>query len=529
MSVGDRNNVHTLPGTPEPETEELPPRAPHSAGRPPTPAEPPPERQQKWVGVARSARTRILASYVILLAASALLSTFAVREVLLIRLDDRVQDASRQEIAELEQFLAVGRDPTTGRAFRDLEALFGAYLTRNVPGDEEALATFVNGKRHRFELEQFPLDRLPNEQLADWSALSSDLGGEGRRVTGKFETDLGTAHYRVRRVLYEDHIGAFVIVVLPAAELEEIRDLQTYGVGATLIVLLLASAVAYLIAGRALAPVRELTLTAQSISQSDLTRRIGVHGAGDAAEMARSFNAMLDRLERVFRGQREFVQDASHELRDPLTICRGHLELLGDDPDDQRQTIALVIDELDRMSRMVDDLQLLAEAEQPDFVQRERLDLALIAHELVAKASALGVRNWALDHAAGGTVLADRHRLTEAVMNLAHNALQHTHPDDTIAIGTALTQDEALIWVRDTGTGVPLSEQQRIFERFTRGREASRRYRGGGLGLANVKAITEAHGGRVELESRLNEGSTFTIVIPRYPPEGESDASNPDS
>jgi signal transduction histidine kinase len=353
--------------------------------------------------------------------------------------------------------------------------------------------------------------------MADWAALSSDLQGTGERVTGTFDTDLGKAHYRVRRVVMGDETGAFDVANLPAKELDEIRDLQTYGVVVTLVVLLLASAVAWLIAGRALAPVRELTQTARSISQSDLTRRIEGHGAGDAAEMARSFNAMLDRLERVFRGQREFVQDASHELRDPLTIVRGHLELMGDDPVEQRQTIALVIDELDRMSRMVDDLQLLAEAEQPDFVQREPLDLALIAHELVAKASALAPRSWVLDHAAGGTVLADRHRLTEAVMNLAHNAVQHTDPDDTIAIGTALTQDEALIWVRDTGTGVPLSEQERIFDRFTRGREASRRYRGGGLGLANVKAIADAHDGRIELESRLNEGSTFTIIIPRYP------------
>jgi signal transduction histidine kinase len=113
-------------------------------------------------------------------------------------------------------------------------------------------------------------------------------------------------------------------------------------------------------------------------------------------------------------------------------------------------------------------------------------------------------------------------------MNLAHNALQHTTSDDTIAIGTALTHDEALIWVRDTGTGVPLSEQERIFDRFTRGREASRRYRGGGLGLANVKAIAEAHDGRVELESRLNEGSTFTIIIPRYASDGEPSATDPD-
>jgi two-component system, OmpR family, sensor kinase len=519
VTTADPSNVHPLPGTPPPDAD-LPPRVPRPAQeRASAAATKAPRRDQKWMGVARSARTRILASYVILLALSAILSTLAIRQILLIRLDDRIQDAGQQEVAELERLLVAGQDPATDRPFAHPTRLFEVYLDRNVPSSEEALFTFVDGRLHLRAMERFPLLELPNEVMADWAALSSDLPGTGERVTGTFDTDLGKAHYRVRRVVMGEATGAFVVANLPAKELDEIRDLQTYGVGVTLVVLLLASAVAWLIAGRALAPVRELTQTARSISQSDLTRRIEAHGAGDAAEMARSFNAMLDRLERVFRGQREFVQDASHELRDPLTIVRGHLELIGKDPVEQRQTIALVIDELDRMSRMVDDLQLLAEAEQPDFVQREPLDLALIAHELVAKASALAPRSWVLDHAAGGTVLADRHRLTEAVMNLAHNAVQHTVADDTIGIGTALTHDEALIWVRDTGTGVPLSEQERIFDRFTRGREASRRYRGGGLGLANVKAIAEAHDGRIELESRLSEGSTFTIIIPRYPAE----------
>jgi two-component system, OmpR family, sensor kinase len=526
--MSDQSNVHPLPGTPPPEIPEIPPQAPRAAKESAIPVEQPRRFDTKWMGVARSARTRILASYVILLALSAILSTLAIRQILLIRLDDRIHDSGQQEVAELERLLTIGTDPLTRRPFNHPARLFTVYLARNVPSTEEGLYTFVNGELHGRSLERFPITDVPAEVLADWAALSTDLPGKGERVTGTFETDLGKAHYRVRRVLLGDHEGSFVVATLPAKEYDEIRDVQTYGVIVTLVVLLLASAVAWLIAGRALAPVRELTKTARSISQSDLTRRIGVHGAGDAAEMARSFNSMLDRLERVFRGQREFVQDASHELRDPLTICRGHLELLGDDPVEQRHTIGLVIDELDRMSRMVDDLQLLAEAEQPDFVQREPLDLALIAHELVAKASALGPRRWTLDHAAGGTVLADRHRLTEAVMNLAHNALQHTKSDDTIAIGTALTHDEALIWVRDTGTGVPLSEQERIFDRFTRGREASRRYRGGGLGLANVKAIAEAHDGRVELESRLNEGSTFTIIIPRYAADGESGATDTD-
>jgi two-component system, OmpR family, sensor kinase len=216
------------------------------------------------------------------------------------------------------------------------------------------------------------------------------------------------------------------------------------------------------------------------------------------------------------RSEREFFEDASRGLRDPLTICRGYLELFGgDNPDEQRETIALVMDELDRMGRIVDQLSVLAEAEQPDFLRPEWIDLELFSHELVASASALGQRQWILDRTAGGAALADRRRLTEAVMNLVHNAVQHTVADDTIAIGTSLSEDEARIWVRDTGSGISGSDQGHIFDLFTRGRDAQRRYRGGGLGLAIVKAIAEAHGGRVELESRLGEGSTFTIVLTR--------------
>jgi two-component system, OmpR family, sensor kinase len=494
----------------------------------PTGEESPARPARKWFGVARSARTRILASYVILLAVSAVVSTFAIRQILLIRLDDRVRDAGQQEVLELESLLTVGRDPATNRPFTDPAALFDAYLARNVPSSEEALLTFVNGEFHRQELGRFPLLSLPAEVLADFAALSSRLPGKGQRVTGSFETELGTAHYRVRRVLLGEGTGAFVVAILPAKELEEINELQTYGVLVTLGILIIASAIAYLIAGRALAPVRQLTETARTISQSDLTRRIRVQGAGDAAEMGRSFNAMLDRLEAVFRSQREFTQDASHELRDPLTICRGHLELMSDDPEERQATLALVLDELDRMARIVDDLQLLAEAEQPDFVQPERVDLGLLAHELVSKANALAPRRWRLDQTADGVrVLADRHRLTEAVMNLAHNAVQHTHPDDIIAIGTSVSADEARIWVRDTGRGVSVSDQARIFDRFTRGRDAHRRYRGGGLGLAIVRAIAEAHGGSVELDSRLGEGATFTIVLPRSS-EGVNGGQDPD-
>jgi signal transduction histidine kinase len=455
------------------------------------------------------------------------LSTLAVRQVLFIRLDDRIKDAGEQEVLELERLLAVGRDPATGQPFDSPEALFDAYLARNVPSSEEALLTFVDGTFYRSALARFPLDQLPAAQLVDWADLSSSSPEETERNIGTFDTELGKSYFRARRVILGESIGAFIIAILPAAELEEIRDLQTFGAAATLGVLLVASAFAWLIAGRALAPVRLLTETARTISRSDLTRRIHVYGSGDAAEMARSFNAMLDRLEGVFRSHRAFVQDVSHELRDPLTICRGHLELIGDDPKERHRTIGIVLDELDRMGRIVNDLQVLAEAEQPDFLRTEWIDLGLLAPELTAKASALGPRRWMLDHTADGTFHADRDRLTEAVMNLAHNAVQHTDEEETIGIGTAVTDTDVRIWVRDTGRGIPISDQARIFDRFARGKDAHRRYRGGGLGLAIVRAIAEAHGGRVELDSRLGEGSTFTIVLPRGQDEGAY-GQNPD-
>jgi two-component system OmpR family sensor kinase len=486
-------------------------------------------RSERFGGVVLSARTRILAAYVLLLALSAVLAMFAFRQILLTRLEDQVDDELRQEVFEFDRLLTDGRDPTTGRPFASLHALFDVYFSRNVPGRDEAMLSFVGGELYRTStLGRFPLEGLPSEALADWERRASAEPGEAQSATGRFGTSRGQAHFRIERIRFRGEVGAFVVTILPAGERQEIGALQTYGVAATLGILLLASAIAWFIAGRVLAPVRQLTDTAQSISQSDLTQRIEVRGTGEAADMARSFNAMLDRIENVLRTERGFIRSVGHELRDPLTICRGHLELLGKDPEEREVTLAIVMDELDRMGRIVDDLQVLAEAEQPDFLRREWIDLHLFTHELVAKASALDSRGWMLDRAPEGTFFGDRQRLTEAIMNLAHNAVQHTGPDDTIALGTALTDGEAQLWVRDTGAGVAVADQERIFERFTRGEGAHRRYRGGGLGLAIVRAIAESHGGRVELESRLGKGSTFTIVVPREPTQGAVRGQDPD-
>ena len=284
-------------------------------------------------------------------------------------------------------------------------------------------------------------------------------------------------------------------------------------------VLLIASALAWVVAGRILAPLRMLDETARSISETDLTRRIPVSGNDEIAELARTFNAMVDRLERAFASQRAFVSDASHELRTPITIVRGHLELLGDDPQERRETVALVTDELDRMSRFVDDLLLLAKAERNDFLRIEEVELGALTDELLDKATGLGPRAWALEARGEARIQADRQRLTQAVMGLAQNAVQHTADGDAVWIGTGVDGDEASLWVRDTGPGYRARGSGTRVRALRARRGRRRRSEGAGLGLAIVRAIAEAHGGRAELASRPGAGSTFTVVVPLDGPE----------
>jgi signal transduction histidine kinase len=161
---------------------------------------------------------------------------------------------------------------------------------------------------------------------------------------------------------------------------------------------------------------------------------------------------------------------------------------------------------------------LLVRAECTDFLQLATVDIAELTEELFTKAKALAERDWQLDETGRGRIVIDRERITEAVMNLAQNATQHTQGGDTIAIGSTIAKGKARFWVRDTGEGIPLPDQKRIFERFARATN-SRRSEGAGLGLAIVKAIAEAHGGQVLLRSKLGSGSMFTIVLPLDPPQ----------
>ena len=434
------------------------------------------------------------------------------RQILVTQLAADIDTALAQEVEEVRR-LAGGVNPTTGRPFgADAAAIFDTFFLRSVPGDYEALYAIVDGQPYKRTVAPSSLFE-DQAVLATWQSATSPVWGR---------TD--TAAGPVRWLAVPLGAGDRQAAVFAAAFYEATRRGQIDGAIQVMLavsagVILLASGFAWAAAGRAIAPLRALTMTARGIGGQDLAARIPVEGTDEVAELTATLNSMLERLETTFASQREFLNDVGHELRTPLTIIRGHLELLDDDPVDRAQTVRLVLEELDRMSRYVSDLLLIARAEHPDFLHREPLELAEFVDSLAARLRSLGDRAWAVVPVRPAVIFADGDRLTQAVVNLATNAVRYTVPGAVIELGAVVEGDHARLWVRDEGTGIAVEEQERIFRRFARGRDRlTSASEGTGLGLAIVDAIAVAHGGRTELASIPGRGSTFSLVIPIQPP-----------
>ncbi len=500
-----------------------------------------------WQQVFGEARTRILLWYLLILGITFLIAIPAFRYQLYQRIDERVRQDMAEDMAafnglikgetfasedalieddpedivigpEQLKWLLAGKKQIAPPAFKeDLIRLFRAYLLYRLPEDDSYFITFVNGKFYKSSPRARPKPLAKDSPLMQrWAKQTKPEQGEKEFS----DPDLSKVLYMVEPIKINGQTqGVFVIAHNTDGERAETLEAVSVIIEVSSLVFVVSFILAWLAAGRVLAPLRTITTTVHAISESDLTQRLPARGKGELAELATTFNEMMDRLEAAFATQREFVNDAGHELRTPITIVRGHLELMGDDPQEQQETLALVIGELDRMSRLVDDMILLAKAERLDFLQLATVNVAELTQELFIKAQALAERDWQTDAIAKGQIIVDRQRITEAVMNLAQNATQHTGKSDTISIGSAIARGKVHFWVRDTGEGIPLVDQKRIFERFARTSNSRRRSEGAGLGLSIVRAIAEAHGGKVLLRSQLGNGSMFTIVLPLDPPQ----------
>lgn len=456
-------------------------------------------------------RRRIVGSIALLSAIGLLLAGLAALLVERNRIVDNVALSLEQEMGEFRELAANGVDPDTGEAFDSPDRLIEVSMQRNVPDTHETHIGFT-----------------PRANIGDGGG-TLHLDAEFRAIATEYEVT-GVSRYQSA-----EH-GDILYAVLPIERSGERshyvvanyldhaftglqNTIQVYGAAALLAWLGLCLA-AWMLARHIIAPIEDLSRTAASISETDLNQRITVTGGDEVAQMGSTFNRMLDRLQAALGSQRRMLDDAGHELRTPITVIRGHLELMdSSDPADVDSTRDLAIDELDRMNLLVQDLLLLAKSQRPDFLTREPVELHVLVDQARHKASALGDRTWLVDPSEPLSVFADPRRLTQALLQLASNAFKFTEPGDVIAFGCASSPRGVELWVRDTGPGVPESDRARIFDRFQAGTGVTNG--GTGLGLPIVRAIAEAHGGSASVTAATPDGGAkFVLEMPRVADPG---------
>ncbi|WP_299403752.1 ATP-binding protein [Acaryochloris sp. IP29b_bin.148] len=464
-----------------------------------------------WGNFFRQTRTRILLMYIVLLG----LFTGLAIPLFQILVTEQV---SRRVRSDLKQARKVFLDAYTDweqqphQTKQDLKHFADKFLSNQIPEDDSFFIFIIDQELYRSNPPRLLEPMSPGSKLyQQWVSVTQFSRGEWQTA----DTDMGNILYKAEPLVVDgQQLGIMVLAHDTAGEQQEsLASVYTFTLiegGVVCISLLLA----WFATGWLLKPVRELAIAARKVNSSDLTQRLSPQGSGELSDLAQTFNEMMDRLQEGFNSQRRFVNDAGHELRTPITIIRGHLELMGSDPQEQQETIELVLDELDRMGRLVNDMVALATSAHPDFLQYEMIDLKQFIYDLYAKAQAVAKRNWQVTLECSGSMMGDRQRLTGALLNLLRNAAQHTPPMGTIELGCKQTLTQAIFWVRDTGKGISPEDQQRIFDRFARvGKHQSD---GSGLGLAIVKAFTKAHRGKIDLVSQLGVGSTFRITLPLY-------------
>ncbi len=348
--------------------------------------------------------------------------------------------------------------------------------------------------------------------------LTGPLGPSTRQVADVGPVRVSERLVRVGRITVRVGAGEPLIVVVRAE-----RGVAKSFVIAGALALALALIASYLAGASLSRPWRRMSRVAARVDEGDLKPRMepATLGGSEVRFLADAFNHMLDRLSAAFAAQREFIADASHELRTPLTVIGGQMEVLAaqdnPDPDEVRRVERLVGAEIARMSRLVDDMLLLARSERRDFLQPQEIDLEPFVSELWWGASLSDERNFELGPVPEATLTADPDRLAQALRNLIRNAVEHTGgPHGLVRLEVeALPDGHVLFVVIDDGPGIPAGELERVFERFHRtDSDRSREAGGAGLGLAIVLAIAEAHGGTARAVRTASGGARLELELP---------------
>jgi two-component system, OmpR family, sensor kinase len=288
---------------------------------------------------------------------------------------------------------------------------------------------------------------------------------------------------------------------------------------AGVMVMMIGVALSFWAASTSLRPLRRMALDAAGVTHAASGRRIAYDGPADElGSLANSLNAMLDRLERSYAEQRRFVADASHELRTPVAIVRGNIELLRDgrlSPDEAEESLSMIEAESARMTRLLDELLSLARLESAAR-EFQPLDVSVILQEGAGRARKLGDRNISVTCTPGLWIGGDPDLLDQALLNVLRNAVSHTSDDGHIALACSATETHVTLSVTDDGPGIAQIDIDRIFDRFYRAHGPRPGDTGGaGLGLAIAKRLVDLHSGTMSVGNVAPTGARFTITLPR--------------
>ncbi len=472
--------------------------------------------------VPRGIRLRLVLAISAVSVAAVAASFFALHETTAANLRSRIDRELNEQYVEFQQ-----RALSNGKV-RDAAALRST-------GER-----FVAGQRYHPEARIYLIspqglppvtnqERIVNEELAESGSGDSENGeaGAGGIVSAKDGlTTISTDETGKLRVLTEPivtggaRIGTFRVADPLTSVDQALQSLRNRFIAVGLGALVLSVIIAIWLANLITRPLRRMAAVASAVDSGDLSHRIDYRGDDEVGVLAEAFNHMLDRLEEGFRLQRDFVSDASHELRSPLTVLRGRIEQLADRAGD-REAIAAEADELmrevRRMERLTDDMLTLAKAERGGLVQRRRVPIDDFVEDFRRDLPLLGPRHYSVESSVHGDLEADPDRIAQVLRNLVTNAVRHTSEDGHIEITIASENGTTVFAVSDDGTGIEPDQLGRIFDRFHRTDEGRSRAEGGsGLGLAIARAIVEAHGGSIAAESQPGDGATIRFSIPGY-------------
>ncbi|WP_171013024.1 HAMP domain-containing sensor histidine kinase [Microbacterium sp. 2FI] len=457
-----------------------------------------------------SVRTRLIAVITIVAGLGMLAVGFVVyleeRGRILRQVDDLL--AANLESAS---YLVTQGDDETGTWESSAQAL-AAVVQRASPDDNTGTVGIIDGEAALVPGIPLDVDLLTAPDFVARAVAETD---DGEPVIGTYAENGVVWRYLATPITIEPPdatTAIFAIAYDIEAELAEIDVAARVWAIASAATLIVIAGAAALVTTRLLRPLRQMRETAERVTAQSVSERLPIQGRDDVSQLAVTMNDMLDRLDEALDSQRRLLSDVGHELKTPITIIRGYLEVVDpDDAGDVRETRDLAVDELERMGQLVQDLASAAALHGPSPIRRVPVDTADLVPQIVRKAQGIDGATVETGEVAEVVTALDPARVTQAMLQLAQNAV--THGGGHLVIAARVSGEELQLSVRDFGPGVPDDAKARVFDRFQRGADAEGRA-GSGLGLNIVQLIARAHGGTVRVTDAVGGGALFTMSLP---------------